>query len=129
MAKISEKTFWVTNFSDKNVTLSDLYISIAAGTSVNLLDKKHYSFTEEQLSKSQLSGSIFRKRHLVAVRKIPPQMLKKSDITYDPHAIIPQRHTSIYEIKHETYEELNISDEELIKESKLEDNITSIKGK
>jgi hypothetical protein len=129
MAKISEKTFWVTNFSDKNVTLSDLYISVAAGTSVNLLDKKHYSFTEEQLSKSQLSGSIFRKRHLVAVRKIPPQMLKKSDITYDPHAIIPQRHTSIYEIKHETYEELNISDEELIKESKLEDNITSIKGK
>lgn len=127
MTKVIEKTFWVTNFSNRNVTLSDLYISVGAGTSVNLLDKKHYSLTEEQLLKSQISGSLFKKQHLVAVRKVPPQMLKKSDITYDPHAVLPQRTVSIYEIKQQNYEELNISDEELIAGDNINSPITKEK--
>lgn len=120
MIKVIEKTFWVTNYSNRNVTLSDLYISIGAGTSVNLLDKRHYSFTEEQLLKSQTSGSLFKKQHLVAVRKVPPQMIKKSDITYDPNAILPQRSVSTYEIKQQFYEELDMGDESLLENNKTE---------
>ena len=111
MAHPYEKTFWITNFSNRNVTLSDLYISIMAGSSVNLLDKKHYSFTEEQLEKSLSSGSLFIKRHLIAKRKIPPQMIPKAEITINPYAILPTRSSSIYEIKHQNYEELNVGEE------------------
>lgn len=110
-----EKTFWVTNFSNRNVTLSDLYISIHAESSINLLDKRHYNFTEEQLLASQKNGSLFKKKHLIAVRKVPPQMIPKALIAIDPNAVLPSRTTSIYEIKQENYEELNVGDnEELI---------------
>jgi hypothetical protein len=115
-----DKFFWVTNFSDRNVTLSDLYISIGAGTSVNLLDKRHYQFTEEQLLKSQASGSLFLKRHLVAVRKVPPQMISKYQVTVDPNAVLPPRSMSSYEIKREHYEELEVDEEAVIPDSKIE---------
>jgi hypothetical protein len=107
-----ERTFWVTNISDRNVTVSDLYISIPAGSSVNLLDQKHYSFTEGQLLSSQQSGSLFRKQHLLAVRKFPPQMVPLVQIKIDPNAVIPTRTISTYEIKQQYYEELDIKDED-----------------
>jgi hypothetical protein len=106
-----EKVFWVTNISQRNVTLSDLYISIPAMASVNLLDQKHYHFTEEQLLSSQKSGSLFRKQHLLAVRKFPPQMIPMAEIVIDPNAVIPTRTISTYEIKQQYYEELDIKDE------------------
>lgn len=114
MSKMLEKTFWVTNFSNRNVTLSDLYISIGAGTSVNLLDRKHYSFTEEQLFCSKKSGSLFKKQHLLAVRKVPPQMIPQYQILTDPNAVLPARTSSIYEIKQENYEELLLGEENLL---------------
>lgn len=119
MTKMAEKTFWVTNFSDRNVTLSDLYISINAGSSVNLLDTKHYKFTEEQLLKSEASGSLFNKRHLVRHRKVPPQMIPKAKITYDPNAVLPLRTVSTYEIKNQTYEELNVGEDPLAENVKI----------
>jgi hypothetical protein len=106
-----EKTFWITNISSRNVSLSDLYISVPAMASVNLLDKRHYSFTEEQLLASQKSGSLFRKRHLLSVRKVPPQMIPMAQITIDPNAVMPTRTFSTYEIKQQYYEELDIKDE------------------
>lgn len=121
MNKTELKTFWITNFSNRNVTLSDLYISVPAMSSVNLLDRKHYSFTEEQVRKSAESGSIFKKRDKIAVRKVPPQMIPRAKIAIDPHAIIPSRTVSIYEIKQEHYEELNVGEDEdvLIEGQKL----------
>jgi hypothetical protein len=107
-----EKVFWVTNISPRNVTLSDLYISVPAMASVNLLDQRHYHFTEDQLLASQKSGSLFRKRHLLAVRKVPPQMIPMAQIVADPNAVIPTRTISTYEIKQQYYEELDIKDED-----------------
>lgn len=108
---MKRKSFWVTNFSDRNVSLTDLYISIPANKSVNLLDEKHYHFTEQQLINSATSGSIYKKSHLLAVRKIPPNAEIKEPLMIYSSAI-PSRSKSIYEIHHENYEELNISDEE-----------------
>lgn len=119
MSKPVEKTFWITNFSNRNVTLSDLYISVPAMSSVNLLDKKHYSFTEEQLIKSHESGSIFKKKSMISKRLVPPQMIPKYKIQMDPHSVLPMRSNSIYEIKLTNYEELNVNDESLIEGDKL----------
>ena len=107
-----EKTFWITNFSNRNVTLSDLYISVPAKSSINLLDKKHYHFTEEQVVKSAAEGSLFKKRDKISIRKVPPLFTKKNQISIHQGAVIPSRSASIYEIKQENYEELNISDDE-----------------
>lgn len=111
-------TKWITNISNRNVTLSDLNISVPANSSVNLLDKKHYKLTEEQVNKSITNGSIFKKRDKIFIRKIPPQMIARAKIELFPD-IIPSRTTSIYEIKQEDYEELNVGEEE-----SLVDNLT-----
>lgn len=115
-----EKTFWITNISDRNVSLSDLAISVPAMSSVNLLDKRHYGLTEEQVKKSAISGSIYKKGDyriekgmpaLIAVRKVPPNIpnsQKPMPFCQDP---LPDRGKSILEIKHEEYEELKIDEE------------------
>jgi hypothetical protein len=108
---IEEEAFWVTNFSDRNVSLGDLYISIPAKSSVNLLDSRHYKFTKEQLEKSVTSGSIYKKRHLIAKRNVPPHMISKQLIETDPSVILPQRTKSGYEIRQERYEELEEFDD------------------
>ncbi len=104
-------TFWVTNISPMNVSLADLNLTIKAYTSVNLLDKKHYYFTPEQLQKSFESGSIFKKRDKIVVRKIAPEILK-ANVPLTRETFIPTRERSTLVIKEENYEELNISDEE-----------------
>lgn len=109
--KEEEEVFWITNFSDRNVSLGDLYISIPARSSVNLLDKDHYSFTKEQLLKSAESGSIIKKKHLIAVRKVPPQMIPKQLIEMDPNVVLPVRTKSGFAIKQEHYEELEETDD------------------
>lgn len=114
MGQLPEKTFWVTNISNRNVTLSDLYISVPAMASVNLLDSRHYSFTEEQLVKSAESGSLFVKKDKVVVRKVPPMMIPKRLIEIDPNAVIPTRSHSGHEIQEQHYEELQVGDETLL---------------
>jgi hypothetical protein len=104
-------TFWVTNISNKNVTLTDLYISIKANSSVNLLSK-HYSFTLEQLEKSHASGSIYTKRDKIVKRKVPPPPPEETVLKIDVNSIVPSKPRSIFEIKHQRYVELEISDEE-----------------
>lgn len=104
-------TFWVTNISKMNVSLADLNLTIKAYSSVNLLDKKHYQYTHEQLVKSVESGSIFKKRDKIIERKVPPEVLKAS-IPLDRETFIPSRERSLFTIKNENYEELNVSDEQ-----------------
>jgi hypothetical protein len=102
------KSFWITNISDRNVSLSDLNISVPAMSSVNLLDINHYSFTESQVANSAKNGSIFRKSDKIVVRKVPPKTpLSKRPIEII-HPLLPNRSKSIYEIKVQEYEELNI---------------------
>lgn len=108
--------FWVTNISKRNVSLADLNLTINAYTSVNLLDCKHYNYTLNQLTKSVESGSIYNKRHIIKKRIIAPEVLKVN-IPLNQETFIPTRERSLYSIKEENYEELNVSDEQFAMES------------
>lgn len=109
-------TFWLTNISNRNVSLADLDLTVKAYSSVNLLDKKHYEYTPEQLLKSAESGSIFKKRDKLVVRKIAPEILK-ANVPLTRETFIPSRERSLFTIKEENYEELNVSDEQFAKEN------------
>lgn len=119
-------TFWVTNISNMNVSLSDLNLTIKPFSSVNLLDSKHYSYTKEQLDKSVKDGSIFKKRNKIFVRKVAPIVEAKTILSIKD-TYIQSRERSVYSIKQETYEELEMTDDEFIKENiDLIDSETSI---
>jgi len=92
-----------------NVSLADLNLTIKAYSSVNLLDKKHYQYTLEQLIKSVEAGSIFKKRDKIVVRKIAPEILK-ANVPLTRETFIPTRERSLLSIKEENYEELNLSE-------------------
>ncbi len=109
-------TFWLTNISPTNVSIADLNLTIKAYTSLNLLDKRHYQYTQEQLQKSAESGSVFRKRDKLVVRKVAPKVLK-ANVPFIHEANIPSRERSLLVIKEENYEELNISDEDFAKDN------------
>jgi len=128
--------FWVTNVSNRNVSLSDLAINIPAYRTINLMDTKHYKYTLEQLQKSAESGSIFAKRDKIRVRMLDTKMDIKSGRFID-HSVIetkmtnninlndengrknslPSRERSILIIKEDKYEELQVSDEEFASEN------------
>ena len=114
--KQTDPTFWVTNISPMNVSLADLNLTIKAFSSVNLLDKRHYRYTKEQLEKSVSSGSVFKKRDKIVVRQLAPEVLK-AKIPLASDSFIPSRERSTLQITQENYEELNISDEEFAKEN------------
>lgn len=119
-------TFWVTNISSRNVSLADLNLTIKAYSSVNLLDNKHYYYTLEQLEKSVKSGSIYKKRDKIVERKVAPEVLQ-ANIPLNRETFIPTRERSVYTIKQEHYEELNMSDEEFAYENSEmlgEENLT-----
>jgi hypothetical protein len=110
MAK-PELTFWITNLSNRNVTLADLAVNIPAFRSVNLLDKRHYRYTLEQLQKSAESGSIFKKSDKIKVRKAPPQIIQPN-MPFLKETYIPSRERSTLTITEEKYEELDFSIEQ-----------------
>lgn len=109
--------FWITNISDRNVSLSDLNISIKPKCSVNLLDKKHYHFTLEQIVNSVESGSIYKKRDKLFVRKVRPVQSEKKSIIYDPKATRPSIYKSAVKVQEQIYDELILSDEDFAKEN------------
>lgn len=108
--------FWVTNTSPMNVTLADLALNIRARCSVNLLDSKHFKYTLEQLQKSAISGSLFKKRDKIAIRHIPPVLLKEEP-SINRKTVIPGRERSVLVIKEEEYEELKITDDQYAEEN------------
>lgn len=110
------KEFWICNVSKRDVMLSDLYLSVKSHTSVNLLDSRHYYYTWEQIVKSCKSGSIFKKRDKIYLRDSAPVFGKKT-IQIDMESCIPNREKSIFEIKQEKFEELDISDEQFAEEN------------
>jgi len=112
---VDGQEFWITNITKMNISLADLNLTVKPYSSVNLLSK-HYYLTPEQLQKSAESGSIFKKRDKIVVRKIAPEVLQ-ANIVLTSDTFIPNREKSIYSIKEEYYEELNISDEEFANEN------------
>lgn len=111
----SVPTYWVTNRSNRNVTLADLALNIKAMTTINLLDEKHYHYTIEQLEHSRLSGSIFKKGAMVSVRDVPPPKQERNSIAIVRDAIFPSKERSIFVINQTEYDELkfdNIDEKE-----------------
>lgn len=107
----NSEVFWVTNVSNMNVSLADLNVTVKAMSSVNLLDKKHFSCSKEQLLKSFASGSLFKKRNKIFVRQVVPE-IENTNLLFNRNESFPSRDRSILSIKEENYEELNLSDAE-----------------
>lgn len=108
--------FWLTNISNRNVSIADLNLTVKAFSSVNLLDHKHYSFNLEQLQASAATGSIARKKHCLAVRKVAPEIIAMN-VPLSTETYIPTRERSVLEIHEEKYDELSVSDEEFANEN------------
>lgn len=111
-----KQVFWITNISNRNVSLTDLNLTVKAFSSVNLLDKKHYDYSPEQLHASASSGSLAKKRDKLVVRQLAPTIIKKSTAV-NRESMIPTRERSLYNIKEEHYEELAVSDEDFAKDN------------
>ncbi len=105
--------------SPMNVTLADLALNIKAFSTVNLLDKKHYSYTLEQLLKSKASGSLFKKRDRISVREVAPPKKKPEVIPFIQSSVIPDRTRSIYQIDDKEYEELRMNQEDQKKQDEI----------
>lgn len=110
--------FWITNISKQAIALADLGIDIMPMTSVNLLSK-HYQITPEQAINSATAGSIFKRRHSVVVRNVPPQNARKltafnpAEPIFDPKgsAIFSRAHSTV-KVEEKHYDELAITDEQ-----------------
>lgn len=80
---------WITNISTKkDISISDLRITIRRGQSINLFGKtkngkKCYNLTKEQIEKSILSGSIFTKRNFIKIRNVAPVVFTNKIDTAD----------------------------------------------
>jgi len=109
-------SFWVTNMSKMNVSLSDLNLTIKAFTTINLLDQKHYSYTLDQLLTSATKGSLAKKKDKLVIRQVAPEYSKKN-VLLDRETFIPTRERSLFNIKEEKYEELEVSDEDFAKDN------------
>lgn len=114
--KNNKPEFWVTNISSMNVSLTDLNLTIKAFVSVNLLDSRHYKYSLSELQLSAASGSIYKKRDKLVIRKNAPDIMTPN-VAINKDSIIPGREHSILAIKEEYYEELKISDEEFAAEN------------
>jgi hypothetical protein len=113
-------TFWITNLCNRNVSLADLNLTVPAFRSINLLDKRHYSYTMEQLEKSAENGSLFHKRDKLSVRQVPPTIIKVN-MPFLEETYIPSRERSILSIKETHYEELDLPEEQKKKEEQFAD--------
>lgn len=108
--------FWITNISNRNVSLADLNLTIKAFSSINLLNKKHYSYTVEQLRTSAAIGSLHSKSNMIVIRSVAPEIIKMN-MPVVAETYIPSRERSVYSIKDEKYEELEMSDEDFAAEN------------
>jgi hypothetical protein len=113
----SNQIFWVTNISKTIVSLTDLGLCIQPLRTVNLLDNQHYSLSKEQLLASSISGSLFKKRDKIIVRKVPPGPQPKTFIPHQEDAIFPTKHHSAVQMEDIKYEELNVSDDDYANEN------------
>ena len=120
--KKENKSFWLTNISNRNVSLSDLNLTIKSMSSVNLLDSKHYKYTLEELQKSLNSGSVYSKRDKIFKRDFAPNSVQsKMSIVHE--SFIPSRERSVFVVKEEKYDELEISNQFVADEKFAEENI------
>lgn len=104
--------FWLCNISERDVSLSDLRVKVPAQSGINLLDKRHYSYTWEQLKESMESGSIYRKRNIIKIGKGPPQSMEPVQKTVSTRPIMIRKRTCVIVSEDSEYDdEFAFSDE------------------
>lgn len=114
--KKKDAELWITNISrNHDVSLSDLRLTVRRGQSINLFNKRHFHYTEEQIRKSIESGSIYKKSNFIKIREIPPVIINmRIDIADHRLGIIPLR--KFVSLEKVEYEDLDFQDENLSKE-------------
>lgn len=115
--QVKEDFFWITNITKRAIHLEDIGVVIHPMRSLNLLDKKHYHLTREQLEKSAECGSLLKKKKSVVVRKVPPGVAPKTQIPLKEDAIFPTKQRSSIELDNIKYEELETSDDTFAEEN------------
>lgn len=91
------KQIWLINIStNRDVSISDLGITVIKGQRVNLLSK-HYHLTQEQINQSIKSGSIYKKKKLLKIRETSSSktVFAKTSSTIQitkPRLLVPLRH-------------------------------------
>jgi hypothetical protein len=118
---------WITNLSKNIVSLGDLAIHMQPFCSINLLDKRHYKLSIEQIMNSVENGSICAKRDKIIIREIPPPEAPKQFIPQDYNAVYPVQEVRKRwspPIETNKYEELEISDEEYLANDPQSGDIT-----
>lgn len=101
---------WITNITNKQVSVFDLNVKISAYSSINIYSK-HYHHTKEEVEASVKSGSVYNniKRKRLAIREVSPKIITDR-VSIMEDAIIPDRGRSLSDVKEENYEELNVDD-------------------
>lgn len=107
--------FWITNISKRGITLHDLNITLMPGNSCNLLDYAHFRLTKQQIRNSLESGSLFQKKKSVIVRKFAPKKEGPRQILISENPLIGARKNAV-DVKTINYEELEINDDQYLKE-------------
>lgn len=121
------KDFWVTNRSNRNVSLGDLNLTIKAYACVNLLDSRHYHYTLEQLENSIKSGSLFIKRDKIIMAHSKVNIIPENKFIESKSELYIYKKKSSFELQQKNYEELSFeedqkkSDEKFAEESLLDE--------
>lgn len=111
MTPVPRNQFWITNFSKKSVHLYDLGVDLAPGKSANLLDRRHYSISVNQIIESLRDGTLAKKKDQVAVRRVLPEAVESALSVAGDEAIIPTRRRSAVQVEEVRYEELEFNDD------------------
>lgn len=109
--KQKDKQLWITNISRKrDISIGDLRLTIRIGQSINLLDKKHFKYTEEQIRTSIEKGSLFLRRDVIKVREVAPVVFNmKLEVQQSDRSNL--RHMRKYiPVDKPVYEELDFDD-------------------
>lgn len=121
--------FWITNISNRNVTLRDLSLTVKKYSSINLLSS-HFHYTVEQIEKSIKVGSIHNKSNIIKIRKVEPEETPLKKIEVSDQSRFSYAARSNVKIEEVEYEELKVSEENFANEASEmfeEDNIPLIK--
>jgi len=114
------REFLVMNISNRDVSLSDLNLTIRAKRTVNLLDNRHYNFTLEQLQLSLKSGSLFKKSNIL---KVIPNKIKNPKLLEIPKkTTFPDKHRTTVVVNYYEYKEEDFEDDLKVAEHIAEEN-------
>ena len=118
-----KKEIWITNISTKqDISLGDLHLTVRRGQSYNLLDSKHFYYTEDEIKASIATGSIFKKSSVIKVRENEPKKyVMKIEMVNLKNAVERGMNTVRVVRKHIPLEKLQYDDLDF-KEDNIEQN-------